>query len=318
MGLNKDTGVMLLVHDRPEHTRRVLDGLRENKLEKLHVFADGPGPEDDLDRIERTRELVKGVEWCDIELIEREENLGLAGSVVRSLETMFDLYEKVIRMEDDCVPSPGFLSFMTECLDRYENEDRVMNVHGYCPPIDIPDGYPYDMYFTYRPGSWGMGLWKDAFSHFKPDIEEYYRFKRNPRAWWSLRRTGYDNFPRFVSTVEGDNDSIDIWWMWALAKRKGLSVNPVQSRIKNIGFDGSGENCRETDKYEVEINSSEEVESDLAFPERIEVNHTLDRRFRHFYGGSLWKNIARQSLGKAGLWKYVRDQNLSSLTRSVR
>ena len=61
---------------------------------------------------------------------------------------MLSKYDRVIVLEDDCVPSPDFVSFMGECFNRYENTEKIMSISGYSLPIKIPKNYKHDIYFS--------------------------------------------------------------------------------------------------------------------------------------------------------------------------
>ena len=44
----------------------------------------------------------------------------------------------------------------------------------------------------------------------------------------------------FVQDFLGEVNSIQIWWAWNILKNNGLCINPVNSLVNNIGFDGTG------------------------------------------------------------------------------
>ena len=47
---------------------------------------------------------------------------------------------------------------------------------------------------------------------------------------------------------------MQIWWTWNILKNGGLCINPVNSMLKNIGFDGSGTH------YNKSVKSSKTIE----------------------------------------------------------
>jgi hypothetical protein len=278
-----DTAIALFVYNRPEHTSAVLNGLRRNGIEKLYVFADGPATEADWESVEAVRAVVQSVDWCDVTLIERRENKGLAASVRDGYEYLFERYPKLIMLEDDCVPTPDFVDYMTTCLDAYEDDDRVMNVHGYSPPIDVPAEYPYDVYFTYRSGSWGQGIWRDAWANFKESQERFLDLISSHAGRKRLDRAGKDLYSMIDDDIENEADSIGVWWSLSLVAHDGLSVNPVRSRVENIGFDGSGVHGADTDKFDVDVSESS-FSRPLRLPKDPSVDATINRRYVEFMG----------------------------------
>lgn len=287
-----DTGIGLFVFDRPEHTKQVLDGLKRNDVDKLYVFADGPGPDHDVDAITATREVVRAVDFCDVELVARDENYGVQESWIAAYDYVFQRHEKAIMLEDDCVPAGDFVTYIQACLNRYEDDDRVMNVHGYCPPISIPDEYHYDVFFTWRSGSWGQGTWKEDWKKLRRDQEIKREIQKDDVFMEAVERAGWDLIPMLEKEIAGKIDSIGVWWSLTLARHGGVSVNPTRSRVKNIGHDGSGSHSSKTDRYETDINVDASLE-ELTFPPDVTVNETINRRYNYHIGGRLRGKLGR-------------------------
>src|SRR5688500_4482458 len=119
--------VVLFAYDRPEHTRRTLHALAANDLAsraELTVFCDGPkqsATADEVDRIERVREIVSSRNWCSQTVVhERETNFGLARSIRTGVDYMLAKHDRVVVLEDDIVTSPGFLRYMAAALGTYD------------------------------------------------------------------------------------------------------------------------------------------------------------------------------------------------------
>jgi len=284
--------VGLIVFNRPEHTREVLRGLERNGIDHLYVFADGPPTDDDRDAIESTRDVVREVEFCDVDLVAREENYGVRRSWIAAYEYLFERHESAILLEDDCVPASDFVQYMAACLDEYADDERVMNIHGYCPPISIPDSYPYDVFFTWRSGSWGQATWRDAWAKFEmgPTILE--RIGSDSELRRRVKRAGWDLLPMLRKEVAGEIDSVGVWWSLTLVRQDGVSVNPVRSRVRNIGHDGSGSHSTKTDRFLTEINEDAPLGS-MTFPPAVDVEARLNRRYNDYIGGGIRGRIGR-------------------------
>lgn len=278
-----ETGITLFVYERPDHTRRVLDGLADNDIDELYVFADGSKPDDDEAKIQAVREAVDDVDWCRTHVVEREENWGLAKSTIDGINTVFEENDRIIVLEDDDVPAPAFVDYMERCLDAYADDDRVMNVTGYSPPIDVPPDYPYDVYFTYRDCSWSWGTWKDTWVKYErwPDeiVEQMERDEYVVRE--RTRKAGDDLFDIVKAALNEEVDSWSVWWALTLIRYNGLSVNPVTPYVKNIGNDGTGRHMHATSKYDVSIDDAVPAD-ELALPEQPFVDTTINERFNAF------------------------------------
>lgn len=274
-----DTGVTLFVYKRPEHTERVLEGLRQNGIDELYIFADGPKPDDDHEKIKRVRELVDDIGWCRTHIVEREENWGLADSTIAGVNEVLEDKDRIIVLEDDDVPDPNFIDYMKSCLDKYADDERVMNVTGYSPPIDIPPSYDHDVYFTYRDCSWSWGTWKNAWEKYerRPD-EIVEQWKEDEEALERRLEKAGGDLPWLVNAaLEGEVDSWSIWWAVTLIRHDGVSVNPVDPYVKNIGHDGTGTHSNDTSKYDVAIGGTPAAE--LQLPDEPFVDETINERF---------------------------------------
>ena len=77
-------------------------------------------------------------------------------------------------MEDDCLPMPGFYSFMRQALTCYESEKRVFSIGGYQPiPQEYFKGYPYSLVSTARFTCWGWATWQDRWELIRPYLAGY-------------------------------------------------------------------------------------------------------------------------------------------------
>jgi hypothetical protein len=168
--------VILITYNRPEHTAKVLKALKKHGRTNLFIFADGPKKGADLSKIEATRALFKTIDWCEPKIFERTENIGLAHSIIAAVNHVFQYHDRLILLEDDCVPQEFFFNFIETCLDIYADNDKVFGISGYTVPIpdEILARYPYDLYFFPRIGSWGWATWKRAWQHFEPDLAKAY------------------------------------------------------------------------------------------------------------------------------------------------
>ena len=133
--------VALFVHRRPEHTRRALDSLRachEARDSDLIVFADAAKTPEHTDGVRAVRELVAGITgFRSVEIVAREQNRGLAGSISDGVTRLCRDHGRVIVVEDDLVVAPQFLGFLNRGLNVYANTPNVYQISGYMFPGDF-------------------------------------------------------------------------------------------------------------------------------------------------------------------------------------
>ena len=107
-GVN-DIPVALVCFNRPAHTAQVLQALRRDNIQNLYVFCDGPRNAQDLPQVQAIGRLVDQIDWTTPKVFRRQQNMGLARSVVSAVNTVLAEHETIILLEDDCVPKPLFL-----------------------------------------------------------------------------------------------------------------------------------------------------------------------------------------------------------------
>ena len=301
------TGIALFVYNRPEHTQEVLNGLRKNKIPKLYIFSDGIKDEKDNNSVGKVRNLIDSIDWCETEIIKSKENKGLANSIIYGVNYVLERHEKIIVLEDDCVPSDDFIVFMKKCFDKYENNEKVMNVSGYSLPINIPNNYPYDIYFSYRTSSWGWGTWRRAWKYFDRNKSILAEIEKSPNLRKKINRAGEDLIPMLKNQINGKLDSWAVFWAINIIKNDGVCVNPVKSKIKNIGHDGTGTHCGTNNRYKVKLNK-EDINL-LNLPDKIIIDDIIVKRYKFFFNPSLKnkvKVIISNILKLMGLYKIVK------------
>ena len=275
-----DTGIGLLVYNRPEHTQAVLNGLKQNDIDYLYIFSDGPATVDDQPAIERTRDIIRDVSWCETELITYERNRGLREAQLSCFEHILERHDRIVYIEDDCVPAKDFMNFVSQALDEYSDTDRVMNIQGYSPPIRIPRNYEYDGYFTRRSGSWGLATWQDAWEQYSRDANEFREFVKSDQNVQKLNQAGKGLKQLLEKDIQGEISSPQAWWSYTLVRNDGLSLSPVESRVANIGHDGSGTHSGDHSRYDVNLPKTESIQ--FNFPPEPSLNELINRRYNRY------------------------------------
>jgi hypothetical protein len=194
---------------------------------------------------------------------------------------LFENHEYVIAMDDDIATSPGFLTFMNEAFRRYGTDARVMSITGYCPPISIPDSYPYDAFFLGRMSGWGCGLIKDKYySVLEISQNEFDEFAGNEALSRAFVENGDDLMVMLRKVAYGLIDAWDVRCMYTQFRNLQVTVYPTRSLVQNIGFDGTGIHCGKTTRFNVKLSDKTE----FVFPDEIAVDPQIvsaNRQFRN-------------------------------------
>src|SRR5688572_30263372 len=92
--------IVVFAYKRPDHLARMLESLRQCGLadrSRLIIYCDGPKRPEDRDAVEVTREVARSQTWpAALEVIERNENLGLSRSIASGIAEVCEKYGKVI------------------------------------------------------------------------------------------------------------------------------------------------------------------------------------------------------------------------------
>ncbi|TKC13027.1 glycosyltransferase [Pedobacter polaris] len=286
--------IALFVYNRPQHTERTVKFLKQNELaaeSRLFIFSDGAKTTADEDKVKEVRDFIKKTEgFKSIEIIESKTNLGLANSVISGVSRLTKEYGQVIVFEDDLISSPFTLTYFNEALNRYRNEEKVMHIGAYMYVLsdkNLPES------FFYRAAtSWGWATWERAWENFEPNINTLMKqFDAKKRSAFSIDKS-MNFWKQMQDFKKGKNNSWAIRWYASIFLKGGLTLNPSQSLVNNIGHDGTGVHSGMNDIYNVIINPKPIKE----FPTLLEENtaaYTAIKIFLQNRKGSMVNRIKR-------------------------
>ena len=286
--------IALFVYNRPQHTERTIKFLKQNLLaseSRLFIFSDGAKTGADEAKVAEVRELLKTVDgFKSVEIIESDTNMGLAEAIISGVSKLVGTYKQVIVFEDDLISSPHTLRYFNEALNRYRDEEQVMHIGAYMYPLKnnkLPET------FFYRAAtSWGWATWERAWQHFEPDIDTLLsQFNGTKRHAFSIENT-MNFWKQMRDFKKGVNNSWAIRWYASIFLKGGLTLNPSQSLVNNIGHDGTGIHSGINDIYNVIINPKPIKE----FPAEIKENEVAYEAIKHFLAhrkGSFLERLKR-------------------------
>lgn len=233
-------GIIVFAYNRSWHLRETLNALKMNKgVEKLYIFQDGLKIEEHRKEWKKTQEVIKEIDWCDVIYFLSDINKGLRKSILDGVNYVFQENDAVIVLEDDCIPTSNFMDFMQQSLEKYKDYEKVFSVSGYAWPMELKEKN-FDAYFCGRISSFGWGTWKTRWEKLEINYEIIREMKTDIDLSEQLAIWGNDLEDILVGNVKGRTDSWAVFWALSVIKQGGLCLNPYNSLIKNIGFDGSG------------------------------------------------------------------------------
>lgn len=234
--------IALFAYNRLWHVQQTVEALQKNELaesSELFMFSDGPKSEADKEKVLAVRKYIKTISgFKSVNIIEREQNLGLANSIITGVTEIVNRYGRIIVLEDDMISSPYFLRFMNEALEFYADEEKVASIHGYIYPVkaQLPETF-----FLRGADCWGWATWKRGWDLFEHDGKKLYDEIKVKKLEKEFNFDGSFNFMQILKDhIDKKNDSWAIRWYASAFIKNKLTLYPGVSLVNNIGHDGSG------------------------------------------------------------------------------
>jgi len=234
--------IAFIIFNRPKPTRRVFERIRAARPAKLYLIADAPRPNKpgEAGKCAETRRLVEGmVDWpCEVHKNYAEKNMGCGGRIPSGLDWVFELEERAIIMEDDILADPSFFPFCAEMLERYKDDERIMQVGGYNRFQYAPSGQA-DYFYSRFSDIWGWATWRRAWEQFRDFDLEKWNAIRDTKGFHNLCYSQREAEMRQFCLDQIFSGQLNAWGMrWDTTKLigKGLGIVPAKSLTRNIGF----------------------------------------------------------------------------------
>ncbi|MGD1174069.1 methyltransferase type 11 [Mycobacterium seoulense] len=270
--------VIFVIFNRPDSTRRVFETIRAARPSTLLVVADGPRADvpGEAEKCAAARAVIEGVDWdCDVQTNYSETNLGCRLRCSSGITWAFELVDRAIIIEDDCIPSASFFPYCAELLERYESDERVMMVSGdnhLFGRAETAESY----YFSRFAHLWGWATWRRAWARYDihmtnwPEIRDrglfdhYFRRPSERFFWESVLQCAYD----------GNVDTWDFQWVYSIWANSALCVAPARNLVRNIGFHPGATHTMKNTAYS--SLSAEELDLPLTHPATVLASYDKD------------------------------------------
>ena len=275
--------VVLFTYNRLNETRRTIEALQRNFLSAhsdLFIFSDGPKNDLDAAKVSEVRKCFKNIKgFKHVKIIEKEDNNGLANSIIAGVTEIIDIYGRIIVLEDDLITAPNFLDFMNQALDFYSSSPKIFSISGYTPNLSGLVQYDQDFYLGKRASSWGWGTWTDRWNTVDWEVTDYENFSKDYKKRLAFSRIGSD-MPRMLrNQMIGKIDSWAIRWCYYQFKHDLRTVFAGKSKISHIGISKEATHAAGATRFDTPLDNSEKRE--FKFVENPVDNELLIREFRN-------------------------------------
>jgi len=250
MHIQNNAPVLLIIFNRPDTTKQVFEAIRRAKPAKLYVSADAPRPGNEKDAVgcQKAREIVKNVDWeCDVQYRFLDQNLGCGYGPATAISWAFETEDRLIVLEDDCVPSMPFFSFCNHCLEKYVDDERVWLVSGRSHHEESEHFQEQDYLFSHYGHGGGWATWKRCWAHFDMDMgkwDQFYQVGGFLNTFLSKTEGQFFNklFVKLTADKTLSDHAWDYQYLLAIHINNGLSITPSKNLIENIGYIGTHSN----------------------------------------------------------------------------
>lgn len=232
--------VAIFVFNRPDLTAQMFQAVRSARPAMLFISADGPRADrpGEEELCAQTRKIVQAVDWdCDVRLNFADHNLGCGPAMSRGINWVFDIVDRAIILEDDCIPDPSFFPFCEQMLEEYQNDSRIMQIAGsnLQMPADVFGGASYS--FASFPVVWGWATWRRAWKHYDIAMAGWPAFRDSGGLnGLHASRSRRIHLRREWNHIHAGNGTWDHQWQYTVSSQHGLSVYPATNLITNLGF----------------------------------------------------------------------------------
>lgn len=232
-----DVSVLLIFFNRPDLFSQVFEQVKKARPARLFLYQDGPRTDNDMEGIEKCREIVSDIDWdCEVHTKFQNKNYGCDPSGYLADKWAFSITDKCIILEDDCVPSVSFFKFCKEMLDKYEHNPRIWMISGFNHE-EISVNVDSDYFFTEFMSIWGWATWRRVIDRW----DSQYDFLNNKDQIEKVSRLIDErklrkDFIQFCKDHKSSGKEHFETILWSsMILNNGLSIMPVKNMINNVG-----------------------------------------------------------------------------------
>ena len=278
------TPIAVIVYNRPSFTKRLFQILEALQPANLFIIADGPkaGDAEDEHRCREVRKVFDHIPWeCQVARDFADINLGCGKRPATGIGWVFEHVDRAIILEDDCIPNLSFFRFCEELLDRYADDERIMQINGNNFQFGnrrTEDSY----YFSNLSICWGWATWRRAWRYHDMALAAWPSLKETS---WLADRVEHPLAVRYWSRQfdrayqsRGDIDFWDYQWSFAIWVQNGLTIMPSETLVTNIGCGPLGTHTKSANQKTANL-KARELSFPLRHPDLMIRHREADRYF---------------------------------------
>lgn len=243
-----DVPVYMNFFSRPDTFQYVFEAVREAKPSMVFLPCDGAreNRKDDEENIKKCKEIAEQIDWeCTVYKNYSKQNLGCGMRMYSGISWAFEHVDRLIILEDDCVPHPDFFKMCEELLEMYKDDNRIHMINA-MNHLGVYEDTPNSYFFG--PGCcWGWATWKRAWNNmdfalsFMKDDYSMRCVERKYPFYQHARQEGRERLEKLNA-----GKKLTSWTFqsgMALALQSQMAIVPKVNLISNIGLTADSEHA---------------------------------------------------------------------------
>lgn len=234
----EELSALVITYQRPENVEEILSRVVAAGIRDIYVSLDYPRVlnSETSHRREQIIELVEKFSLnptLQIRLSTFSQNVGCGVAVTTACDWFFNSVKLGVVIEDDCIPTPGFFSYMKLALAGLDDLENTYIASGSRLHPLVEDSAEWEL--NRFPIFWGWGSTSIKWKQLSAQIKEPLPLFREYPSPFSTQSFYWRAGSRRVR--EGFVDTWDTLISELFYRRKYYNVSPSLSLVQNIGND---------------------------------------------------------------------------------
>lgn len=269
--------VLVFSFIRPWALRILIRELSKIQPQKVYLVSDGARTQHEWKLVDECRKMTIDIDWpCEVIPIFAPENLGMKRIAELALKTAFQKESGVLILEDDCIPSPAALNFISSVLIGIGDDPRIASIGLFNPLGRTPFTQHGSAFASRSFRSWGQYMKREHWL-------EYLTYGVIPRLTTWQAFIAASKYPGFFTKAlkfrifyshRKDVGNGDISISLFFQSKGYLSIAPTCSLLVNIG---SGNDATNTGFLPYSREFPRCSETEFRIPKRFRVTKLTDR-----------------------------------------
>ena len=251
-----ETPILFITFARPEYARQTWEGIKAAQPKTLYFYSNKGRAEKDgeVERNNEIRKYINEIDWkCDLHTWFREECVNAYDSIRGAVDWLFENEECGIVLEEDCVPTKAFFSFVDQMIPKFRNEPKVWCISG--------DNYldkslsGYDYFFSHYHWMYGWASWANRWHQIDWDNIDINPLIQNHKchSLYKYKIQGYLRERQLKRTIDfvKQTKCWDYAFGYLIDINEGLTVHPAFNLIHNIGVCGENHNSKKENRVNI-------------------------------------------------------------------